>query len=188
MTLPAADRDTLRHTLRDVARRAIQHGLAHGRAPLIDPADYPPALRVPAATFVTLQIHGELRGCIGTLEAHRPLVVDVAANAFAAAFRDTRFPPLSAPEAPALDIHLSILSAPVPMPVRDRDALLAALRPGIDGLVLEDGHHRATFLPSVWAQLPSPEAFVSHLMRKAGLPPRHWSPSMRVLRYEVEEF
>lgn len=184
MTLSASDRATLLQ----VARAAIHQGLLHGRAPAIAVANHTPALRQTAATFVTLLIDGELRGCIGTLEAHRPLVADVAANAFAAAFRDTRFPPLSTIEEDLLELHVSVLTAPEPFAVRDEADLLAKLRPGIDGLVLADGARRATFLPSVWEQLPAPRDFVAHLKRKAGLSPAHWSATMRVERYQVEEF
>lgn len=182
--LAAADRATLLK----VARDAIAHGLQHQRAPDIDPRDYSPALREHGAAFVTLEIDDELRGCIGTLEAHRPLVVDVARNAFAAAFRDPRFPPLTAREAPRLALHISVLSAPVLLPVRDAADLLAQLRPGIDGLVLSEGARRATFLPSVWEQLPEPREFLAHLLRKGGWPAGYWSPQMRVERYGSETF
>lgn len=177
-----------RNTLLDVARASIRHGLAHGRALAVSPGDYPPPLQATAATFVTLQINGDLRGCIGTLEAHRPLIADVAANAWAAAFRDTRFPPLAPAEENLLELHISVLTTPEPFAVRDEADLLAKLRPGVDGLVLADGMRRATFLPSVWEQLPDPREFVAHLKRKAGLPARHWSATMRAERYQVEEF
>lgn len=184
MTLAREEHDTLLA----VARAAIHHGLLHGRALAVVAADYPPALQATAATFVTLQIDGNLRGCIGTLEAHRPLVADVAANAWAAAFRDSRFPPLTPAEENRLALHISVLTMPRPFPVRDEADLLAKLRPDIDGLVLTDGMRHATFLPSVWEQLPDPRDFVAHLKRKAGLPAAHWSATMRVERYEVEEF
>lgn len=177
-----------RRALLDVARASIHHGLLHGRALPVTAGDYPPALQATAATFVTLQIDGDLRGCIGTLEAYRPLVSDVAANAWAAAFRDSRFPPLAPAEEKLLALHISVLTTPQSFAVHDEADLLAKLRPGVDGLVLADGMHRATFLPSVWEQLPDPRDFVAHLKRKAGLPVRHWSETMRVERYEVEEF
>lgn len=184
MTLAATDRETLLA----VARASIHHGLVHGRALTVAAAGYAPALRPDAASFVTLQIDGELRGCIGTLEAYRPLVADVAANAWAAAFRDSRFPPLAPAEEKLLTLHISVLTTPEPLSVRNEADLLGRLRPGVDGLVLADGMRRATFLPSVWEQLPDPRDFVAHLKRKAGLPARHWSATMRVERYEVEEF
>jgi AmmeMemoRadiSam system protein A len=125
---------------------------------------------------------------VGTLTPRRALVEDVAQNAFAAAFRDSRFPPLSAEELAGLDLHLSRLTPLVPLPASTRSGLLAALRPGEDGLVLEDPPFRATFLPQVWEALPEAEAFVSQLFLKAGLPEDHWSETLCCFRYQVEEF
>lgn len=169
-----------------VARESIRHGLQHQEAWTPDLHSEPLALRMPRATFVTLKRNGQLRGCIGTLEAHRPLVEDVAANAYAAAFEDPRFPPLTAPEFEELDIHISILTPPEPLPVRDEADLRAQLRPGRDGLILREGPHRATFLPAVWDDLPEPAAFLSHLKRKAGLAPDYWSPTLQFWRYGAE--
>lgn len=131
-----------------------------------------PWLDEPGASFVTLTKNGRLRGCIGTLEAYRPLGRDVAAHAVDAAVRDPRFWPVTAREYPELDIEVSVLSTPEPMPIAGRDELERTLRPGVDGLVLADrgGRHRATFLPQVWDELPDPHDFVSHLLAKAGLP------------------
>ncbi len=178
----------LRTLLLNTARASVRHGLAHGRALPVTVEDYPPPLQEPRATFVTLKLDGRLRGCIGTLEAYRPLVQDVAENAFAAAFQDPRFPPLGEAEYPRLEYHVSILSEPEPFPVRDEADLLARLRPGVDGLVLSQGPHRATFLPAVWDSLPDARDFVAHLKLKAGLPAEHWSDAMRFERYTVEEF
>ena len=177
-----------RTTLLDIARRSIAHGLEHGRALTPDPADYDPTLQRPGATFVTLHLHGQLRGCIGSLEPYRSLVEDVAANAFAAAFRDPRFPPLSAQEQDQLALDISVLSPARPMSFSSEQELLDQLRPGIDGLILEDGPRRGTFLPSVWEQLPEPQAFLHHLKQKAGLPAGYWSTDIRVSRYTTESF
>jgi AmmeMemoRadiSam system protein A len=177
-----------RTALRRVARDSIRHGLLHGRVLTVNPADYAATLQQPAASFVTLEILGELRGCIGTLEAHRALVIDVAANAFAAAFRDSRFPPLTPHEESRLDIHISVLSKPEPVHVRSEAELLGVLRPGIDGVVLSEGARRGTFLPSVWEQLPDPRDFLAHLKRKAGLPANYWSDTLRIERYTCEVF
>lgn len=174
--------------LRDIARASIRHGLAYGRALAINPAELPAALQQKAATFVTLEIGGELRGCIGTLEAQRPLAADVAENAFRAAFNDSRFPPLARNEEDQLAIHISVLSPPVLMRVRDEADLLRQLRPGIDGIVLTEGTRRGTFLPGVWEQLPEPRNFLAHLKQKAGLPADYWSPAIRVERYTCEAF
>lgn len=172
-----------RHLL-ELARRSIEYGLRHGHPLKHHESDVD--LQQPGACFVTLNIDGELRGCIGSLQAHRPLADDVVENAFSAAFRDPRFPPVSTRELPALDIHISILSPTEPLHFSSEQDLLRQLRPGIDGLVLQDGHHRGTFLPQVWETLPTPEAFLSQLKRKAGLPVHHWSPTLRVERYTVE--
>lgn len=175
-----------RRTLLDLARQSIRHGLDHGRALEVDPSAYDPALQTPGAAFVTLHRNGELRGCIGSLEAWRPLVSDVAENAFAAAFHDPRFPPLQDNEFDDLAMHLSILSPSEPIRFTDQADLIRQLRPGVDGLVLEDGPRRGTFLPSVWEQLPDPEQFLTHLKLKAGLPPDYWSDRLRVSRYTAE--
>lgn len=177
-----------RRILIDVARQSIRHGLDTGRPLAVDCNAYPETLGHPAATFVTLETGGELRGCIGRLEAQRPLVEDIAENAFAAAFRDSRFPPLTAAEWPALDIHISVLTPAEPLPVAGESELLATLRPGRDGLILEDGRRRATFLPSVWESLPDKEEFLAHLKLKAGMATDYWSPSLRFYRYETENF
>ena len=172
--------------LLEVAKLSIRHGLRHRAAWEPDTQAEPTALREPCATFVTLHLRGQLRGCIGTLEAHRPLVEDVAANAYSAAFEDPRFSPVTAGEADQLDLHISILTPPEPMAVRSEEDLLEQLRPGRDGLILREGYHRATFLPAVWADLPDPRAFLSHLKRKAGLPADYWSPTLDVWRYRAE--
>jgi AmmeMemoRadiSam system protein A len=182
--LSAAERETLI----DIARHSIAYGLQHGHAAPVTVADYSPALQAVKATFVTLQIQDELRGCIGTLQAYRPLVQDVAENAYAAAFRDPRFPKLSKAEYPRLQYHISILSTPEQVNFKNEQDLITQLRPGMDGLVLEDGHYRGTFLPQVWQSLPDPKNFLRHLKQKAGLPADYWSETINVERYTVEEF
>ena len=177
-----------RDSLLQLARRSIAHGLDHGRPLAVNPDDWPEALRQPGACFVTLHQQGQLRGCIGSLEAVRPLVVDVAENAYAAAFRDPRFPPLAASELDTLALSISVLSPATPMRFSSEQDLLSQLRPGIDGLILEQDHYRGTFLPLVWEQLPTPQAFLRQLKRKAGLPADHWSERIRVSRYTSESF
>lgn len=179
--------DANRETLLEIARHSIAYGLQHGRAAPVTVADYPVSLQVHRATFVTLMLHDELRGCIGTLQAYRPLVEDVAENAYAAAFRDPRFPRLTAKEYAQLHYHISILSTPEAVQFKNEQDLLAQLRPGIDGLVLEEGHYRGTFLPQVWESLPEPEIFLRHLKQKAGLPPDYWSKTIKMQRYTVED-
>lgn len=177
-----------RRALLDLARASIRHGLAEHRPLAIEPLDYPPALREPRAVFVTLNREGQLRGCIGHLQACQPLAQDVAENAYAAAFRDPRFPPLGADELADLEVHISVLSPPEPLAVASQAELLARVRPGVDGLILEDDGHRGTFLPAVWESLPRPADFLRHLKVKAGLPPDYWSDALRVSRYTAEAF
>lgn len=148
----------------------------------------PEWLLQPGATFITLTQDGELRGCIGTLEAHRPLAEDLEHNARAAAFDDPRFPALSEAELPRTRVEVSILSKPEPMRFVDEANALAQLRPGVDGVILEAGWHRATFLPQVWDQLPSPAQFMAHLKHKAGLATDYWCDEIRLSRYTVEKF
>lgn len=182
----AALADLLTHhgqALRDAACRSIEHGLDTGAPLSIDRASQPDALRLPGACFVTLTHQGQLRGCIGSAMAWRPLIDDVVENAFKAAFHDPRFAPVSRAEWPTLSLSLSLLTPPAPMAVSSREDLLAQLRPGIDGLILHDGAHRALFLPSVWEQLPEAEQFVGHLLRKAGLADSHWSRHMKAQRF-----
>lgn len=180
--------ETHRNTLLQLAREAIVCGLDGEKALPVDPREYPDELRQEGAVFVTLEIQGRLRGCIGSFLARRSLVEDVAANAFAAAFRDPRFPPLTPEELSKLDLHISWLAPPVPLSVASREELLQALRPGVDGLFLEDPPYRATFLPQVWRTLSDPVDFLEELLAKAGLPRDHWSDTLRFSVYSVEEF
>lgn len=175
-------------TLIQIARDSIAHGLKTGKPLRIDIEDYPPELVVDRATFVTLERQGQLRGCIGMLEAIRPLVTDVAENAFSAAFRDPRFPPLADEEFSDLDLHISILSPAEPMHFDSEQHLITQLQSGIDGLILQEGHRRGTFLPSVWEQLPDAALFLRHLKQKAGLPADYWSDTIKVSRYSTEMF
>lgn len=175
----------LKQQLIESARESIKKGLC-GDILTVNAADCPEPLRVPRATFVTLHVDGKLHGCVGTLDARRPLVEDVVSNARSAAFHDSRFPALTWPEFEQLEIHISILSPPEPMMFSSEADLLAQLRPQVDGLILEDGHHRGTFLPSVWEQLPSPREFLRQLKLKAGLNQDYWSKNIHVQRYTAE--
>ncbi len=177
-----------RRTLLEVARASIARGLAHGAPLPTRAADYEPALRPLRATFVTLELGDALRGCLGSLEAHQPLVEDVAQHAFDAAFQDPRFPPVTAEEAPRLTVHVSVLSPREPLDVRDEEELLRSLRPGVDGLLIAQGHRRATFLPSVWDSLPDPAQFLAHLKRKAGIPSGPSREPLYAWRYTTESF
>lgn len=142
-------------------------------------------LDAPAACFVTLTREGKLRGCIGSIEAWRPLREDLAGNAVAAALRDPRFPPLTAADLPAVRIEVSILSPPEPLDAASEAEAAAALRPGVDGVVLRAGSRRGTFLPQVWEQLPDPGTFLAHLRLKAGLHSDRWDDDIRLETYTV---
>lgn len=173
-----------------LAREAIREGLHQPAAlPALYLEELPRRLQEEGATFVTLTLAGSLRGCIGSLVAYRPLAVDVRRNALAAAFDDPRFPPLTAAEFPRIKVEVSVLSPPCPLAYDGPDDLLRQLRPGVDGVVLERGWHRATFLPQVWEQLPDPEEFLAHLCYKAGLSADAWrSPTLEISTYQVEKF
>ncbi len=145
-------------------------------------------LRRPGASFVTLRIDGELRGCIGSVEARRPLGDDVAHNACAAAYRDPRFPPLSLEERSRLQVEVSVLSPRETIEAASEAEAIQCLRPGLDGVYFEFHELAATFLPQVWEGIPEPLAFLGELRRKAGLPPRFWHPDVRLSRYTVEKF
>lgn len=147
-----------------------------------------PELAKPGATFVTLTQNGQLRGCIGSLEAHRALATDVAENAVAAAFRDPRFPPLASDELARTRVEVSLLEASQPMDFIDEADALARLRPGIDGLILTHGHRRSTFLPQVWESLPDPRRFMAQLKLKAGLPADFWDEKISLARYGVQKW
>ncbi len=181
-TLPTQDRDVLI----DVARASISHGLKHNRPVEIDPAQFSEALNQPRASFVTLKIAGQLRGCIGRLEAEGPLVQGVAHNAYAAAFADPRFEPLTELEYPQIDVHIAVLTPPQPMTFEGEDDLLRQLRPGVDGLVLEAGRCRGTFLPAVWQTLTDPRRFLDQLKVKAGLASNAWPDDLHISRYTCE--
>ncbi len=147
-----------------------------------------PWLQEPGACFVTLMQHGQLRGCIGSLEPRHSLLADVEANARAAAFYDPRFELLSVAEFEKTDIEISLLSPAQPLTFIDEEDALAQLRPGIDGVVLECGHLRSTFLPQVWEQLPTPREFIAHLKVKAGLSADSWPDEIRLACYTVRKF
>jgi len=172
-------------TLLAIARAAISQalGIAHTAAD-----ESAPWLAEPGACFVTLTRHGELRGCIGTLQAHRTLLADVQSNAVSAAFHDPRFLPLTASELGSTRIEVSLLSATQAITFHDEADALAQLRPDIDGVVFEYGHYRSTFLPQVWEQLPQPRQFIAQLRRKAGLPGDFWAEGIKLSRYTVIKY
>jgi len=147
-----------------------------------------PWLTEQGACFVTLTQSGELRGCIGSLQAHRPLLADVKSNAVSAALRDPRFTPLCAEELDITTVEISLLSATQAMEVRDEADALAQLRPNIDGIIFEYGRYRSTFLPQVWESLAQPRQFLAMLKRKAGLHDDFWAEDVKLSRYTVTKW
>ncbi|MDH3672154.1 MAG: AmmeMemoRadiSam system protein A [Gammaproteobacteria bacterium] len=180
-TLSSGDQQDLLRLATD----SIERGLK-GTQLEVDLAACSRALRGPGASFVTINVRDQLRGCIGSLEIKRALAVDVVKNARAAAFDDPRFGALTQVEFENLHIHISVLSSPEIIDCASEDELLRQLRPGIDGVILEDGTSRATYLPSVWEVLPDPHNFLQQLKCKAGLSLDHWSETMKVQRYTTE--
>jgi MEMO1 family protein len=176
------------HFLVQLARQQLQQSIAGEISAPLDTGHF----QSPCASFVTLTQNGQLRGCIGSLQAHRPLAQDVQANALAAALQDPRFPPVTAQELPHLKVEVSVLTAPQPMQHANESHALWQLRPGIDGLIFEAAYqgqsYRSTYLPQVWEQIPEPRAFLAHLKVKAGLPFDFWSSEVKLSRYEVQKF
>lgn len=177
-----------RRALTALALDSITHGLDHGAPVAVPPGLLFGTLGERRATFVTLRKQGNLRGCIGDLDAQRPLARSVADNAFAAAFRDPRFDPVCGTELAVLDIGISVLSPAEPMEFETEAELVAQLRPGTDGLILIEGRRSGTFLPSVWQSVPEPQQFLIHLKRKTGLSADYWSSTLTVSRYTTESW
>jgi AmmeMemoRadiSam system protein A len=179
---------TEQQQLLQLARASITHKLRYATELQVQADDFPPHLRELRACFVTLKMETQLRGCIGGMEATQPLVIEVAARACDAAFRDPRFTPVQANEFDQLNIHISVLNPMEPVAFTNREDLLRQLRPGIDGLLIEDGPYHGTFLPAIWEALPKKEDFLKQLMLKAGLPSDYWSSTLRIHRYTCSSF
>ncbi len=176
--------DPLGFALLTIARNAIDTRFGHDADTVVSHPD----LSQPRATFVTLTQNGQLRGCIGSLEAHRPLARDVAENAIAAAFHDPRFPPLKSEELERTRVEVSLLEPSEPIDFVDEADAIAQLRPGVDGVILTHGHRRATFLPQVWEALPDPGKFLEQLKLKAGLSADFWDERISLARYVVQKW
>lgn len=170
-----------------IARESLAEALGLGKMEAED-LQGEPWLQEKGATFITLMENGKLRGCVGSIQAHRPLLEDLKTNTRSAAFNDPRFPRVQPAEFPDLSVEVSLLSPPEPFEVASEEDALARLRPGVDGVILELGAARSTFLPQVWEQLPDPRKFLANLKVKAGLPADFWSPQIRLSRYTVEKF
>jgi len=168
-----------------LARAAIAQEIGRALTAAIEEAAW---LRELGACFITLTHEARLRGCIGTLRAHRALGEDVKANAVAAAFRDPRFKPLTANEFDAIEVEISLLSRLEPMAFADETDALRQLRIGVDGVAFQYGHHKSTFLPQVWKDFGEPADFMAHLKYKAGLPPDFWDREVKLSRYTVTKW
>jgi len=186
--MPSADKkfQHYRTLFMDTALASIKRGLETQQPAELVVVDYDPLLQEHRASFVTLHRQNALRGCIGSLEAGRPLIQDIARNAFSAAFRDPRFPAVTQPEVSELQIHISILSLPEALSFESEQDLISQLRLGTDGLIIEDHGYHGTFLPAVWDSLPNAEDFFNQLKLKAGLPKNYWSNTIKVSRYTTE--
>ncbi len=177
-----------RRQLLEIARQSIETGLQHGQALRLKGTDFDGSLAATLGAFVTLTQGDSLRGCMGALQSSDPLAQTTATYAFNAAFKDPRFAQLDAGEAKGVRIEISILSELEAFTVSDRKNLLSQLQPGIDGLLMEDGQYRSTFLPKVWEKIDSPSGFLQQLMSKAGLPVNYWSETIRFFRYHTVSF
>jgi AmmeMemoRadiSam system protein A len=183
---PFAPQD--RAILLGLARNSLRLAVSGESAPSV-PAGLPAHLLDRKGCFVTLTIQGELRGCIGNIMPERPLAEAVISNARLAALKDSRFPPVTAAELAKIEVEVSVLTVPEPLAFTSAEDLLRRLRPHIDGVVLQIGMHRSTFLPQVWEQLPDPNDFLNHLSEKAGAAPVAWQqPGTQVAIYHVEAF
>ena len=181
--------DGEKKTLLHIAREAIEHAVRGKATPPVDQTSLTQALCEQGSSFVTLTIHGELRGCIGALEAYQPLAEDVREHAVAAALEDPRFPPLTPLELNRIQIEVSRLTSPQELDYADPEDLLKKLRPHVDGVILKHGHRRATFLPQVWEKIPDPVEFLEELCYKMGERGNLWRETkLQVLIYQVEEF
>jgi AmmeMemoRadiSam system protein A len=172
-----------------LARESIEHAVRGEPLPPLDLKSVPGSLREHGASFVTLTIHGELRGCIGTLEAYQPLAEDVREHAIAAALNDPRFLPVTESELSSIHIEVSRLSAPRLLEYASGEDLLERLNPHVDGVILKDGTRRATFLPQVWEKIPNPADFLDQLCLKMGARRNAWREgNLQIFTYQVEEF
>jgi len=177
-----------RKILLSIARQAVEFSAKKQPLPKLELSKLPVTLCELGATFVTLTRFGDLRGCIGTLEAYQPIALDVQEHAAAAAVQDYRFPPVRLDEVNEIKIEISLLTPNQPLEYSSPQDLLNKLRPGVDGVILKHGFNRATFLPQVWEKLPDKEQFLSHLCMKMGASPDLWkTDKINVLIYQVEE-
>lgn len=187
MSVPLTDSE--KQKLLQLARQALEYGVTGRTVPALDQSSLTPNLIEHGSSFVTLTINNELRGCIGALEAHQPLVEDVREHAIAAALQDPRFPPVQPSELDSIHLEISHLTTPQPLEYSSAEDLIKKLRPHVDGVILKNGRRRATFLPQVWEKLPDPVQFLEHLCQKMGMDASAWRHiPMDVWVYQAEDF
>ncbi|KAA0285219.1 MAG: AmmeMemoRadiSam system protein A [Chloroflexi bacterium] len=187
MSIPLTDGE--KRTLLRLAREAIEYAVRGKKLQPLDPGSLTPPLLEKGASFVTLTIRGDLRGCIGTLEAYQPLAEDVREHAISAAMDDPRFPPVTESELSGIHIEVSRLTTPQELEYSTGEDLMRKLRPHIDGVILKHGFHKATFLPQVWEKIPDPQEFLDQLCYKMGERSNLWrNTRLQVYTYQVEEF
>ena len=180
---------TEQELLLKIARETLEKRAKDEPLPKINLTTLPSALQKNGASFVTLTINGSLRGCIGTLEANQPLALDVQEHAVAAAFQDFRFPKVQPMELPHIQVEVSVLTPKMPLIYENPDELINLIKPNVDGVVLQEGFRKATFLPQVWDTLQKPEEFLSHLCMKMGASKDHWRKNpLTVFIYQVQKF
>lgn len=179
-------KDNFSEFLLDICKKSIASGLKTGRPLSVDTLDIPEVLHQSGASFVTLEIAGSLRGCIGSIIAQRPLIEDIAQNAYNSGFSDSRFRPLRQEEFGLLDIAVSLLTAPSQMSFEDEEDLLRQIEQDLDGIIIKDGAYMAVYLPSVWEQIPDKKLFLTSLKQKAGMSPHHFSKTFEAYRFRSE--
>jgi AmmeMemoRadiSam system protein A len=187
------DRDKLTEEegkyLLEAARKSVENQLLNREKANESDVDLPTKFHERRGTFVTLTIHGNLRGCIGHIVPQESLIEGIRVNAINAAFRDPRFRPIRRKEWKSVKIEVSVLTEPKPLAYIDGNDLLRKLRPGTDGLIIKKGYCQATFLPQVWEQLPKKQEFLNHLCLKAGLDGDAWKEgNLEVSTYQVQAF
>ncbi|MCD6576557.1 MAG: AmmeMemoRadiSam system protein A [Anaerolineaceae bacterium] len=181
--------ETDKKELLGIARDAITHAVRNEQLKKINLQDYSPFLRTTGASFVTLTIRGKLRGCIGTLEAYQPLVLDIQEHAVAAAMEDYRFPVVREEELQLINIEISILTPIQLVEYSTPSDLMSKLRIHVDGVLIESNGRRATFLPQVWEKIEDSDQFLSQLCLKMGAPPDLWRKKhIQAYTYQVEKF
>jgi AmmeMemoRadiSam system protein A len=177
-----------KNALKKIARKAVIHAVTYSKELPVSLSEFPATLHGYQNTFVTLKYNGKVIGCMGSLEADKPLVNDVVHHAFSASYYDSRFPDPKTIDPEKIEIHISLLSPIEEIKFSSEQGLLSVIRPGKDGLLIREGQQSGTFLPAVWDSIPAPERFLKELKRKAGLPTDYWSDTIKAYRYITDSW